>query len=296
MILPIDLVMESSLPEGLKKKSPFDSLWGVIDQLGARLVGWFRYTWQVWLMIYLSVRATVTDQSQGLRTIFGVVSSQIYFTGFQALPLITVLALATGGIIILQSSLQLSLIGGASMLGNLLIVVIIREVGPLLTALIVIARSGTAVASEIGNMRVNREIEALESMGINPLSYIVFPRIVGGVISVLCLAFYFNTVALMGGFLVTKLIHNMPFKFYVSSLAGALEVTDVGLFFLKNSFSGLIIFVVACYQGLLVKQSSHEVPQVTTKAVVDAIIYCVGFNLSITTFFYLDQFLRLGLL
>lgn len=266
-----------------------------VDALGRWVISIGFYTWQVFLMVYLSCRAAVYDQSQGLRTVFGVVMSQIYFTGWQAIPLITVLALATGGIIILQSSVQLSLLGGASMLGNLLIVVIVREVGPLITALIVIARSGTAVASEIGNMRVNREIEALESMGINPLSYIVFPRIVGGVVSVLCLAFYFNVIALAGGFLVTRVIHGMPFRYYAMSLADAMGMEDAGLFLLKNGFSGLIIFVVACYQGFLVKQSSHEVPQVTTKAVVNAIIYVTSFNLTVTILFYIQQLMRLGL-
>ncbi len=269
--------------------------WAQVDALGRNITDSVSYTFKVFLMVYLSLRAAIYDQSQGLRTVLGVIGSQIYFTGWQAMPLITVLALATGGIIILQSSMQLSLLGGASMLGNLLIVVIVREVGPLVTALIVIARSGTAVASEIGNMRVNREIEALESMGINPLSYIVFPRIVGGVVSVLCLAFFFNVIALTGGFLVTRVIHDMTFQFFAASLAEAMTLEDVGLFFLKNGFSGLIIFVVGCHQGLLVQQSSHEVPQVTTKAVVNAIIYVTGFNLTITTLFYLNQILRLGL-
>lgn len=269
---------------------------GPVDGLGRKAFSIMTYTWRVFLMVHLSMRAAMYDQSQGLRTIFGVVSSQIYFTGWQAMPLITVLALATGGIIVLQSSMQLTLIGGASMLGNILIVVIVREVGPLITALIVIARSGTAVASEIGNSRVNREIEALEAMGINPLSYIVFPRIVGGVISVVCLAFYFNVIAIAGGFFVTRLLHDMTFGFYVNSLAEAMAVEDVGLFFLKNGFSGLIIFIVACYQGMLVKQSSHEVPQVTTKAVVNAIIYVTTFNMSVTTLFYLNQLMRLGLI
>lgn len=269
--------------------------WVPIDSIGRRITDVLRYTWHVYLMVYLSIRAAIYDQSQGLRTVFSVVSSQIYFTGWQAVPLISVLAIATGSIIVLQSSMQLSLIGGASMLGNILLVVIVREVGPLLTALIVIARSGTAVASEIGNMRVNREIEALECMGINPLSYIVFPRIVGGVISVICLAFFFNVVALIGGFMITSLLHDMTFKFYVSSLAQALAIEDVGLFFLKNGFSGFIIFVVACYQGMLVKQSSHEVPQVTTKAVVNAIIYVTFFNMAVTTLFYLNQLMHLGL-
>ncbi len=267
-----------------------------VDNLGAKVISIVRYTLEVCQMVYLCIRAAVFDQAQGLRTIFGVVSAQIYFTGWQALPLVSVLALAAGSIIVLQSATQLSLVGGQSMLGNLLVMIIIREVGPLVTALIVIARSGTAVASEIGNMRANREIEALEVMGINPLSYIVFPRLVGGVVSVVCLAFYFNAVALLGGFIVTRVINDMPFSFFADSLANAITIEDWGLFLLKNGFSGIIIFVVSCYQGMLVKQSSHEVPQVTTKAVVNSVIYVVTFNLIVTTLFYLNQLIKLGLI
>ena len=267
-----------------------------IDDLGTRVTSAVTYTLHVWMMVYLSIRAAVFDQAQGLRTVFGVVSAQIYFTGWQAMPLITVLALATGGIVILQSSAQLSLLGGSSMLGNILVVIIVREVGPLVTALIVIARSGTAVASEIGNMRVNREIEALECMGINPLSFIVFPRIVGGVVSVLCLAFYYNAIALLGGFLVQRALNDMTFGFFAETLANALTAEDVGLFLLKNGFSGMIIFVVSCYQGMLVKQSPHEVPQVTTNAVVNSVIYVTVFNLAVTALFYLNQLLKLGVI
>ncbi len=266
-----------------------------IDDLGARVVGVVRYTLQVFQMVYLSLRAAMFDQAQGFRTIVSVVSAQIYFTGWQAMPLITVLALATGSIVIMQSSANLSLLGGAQAIGNLLVVIIVRELGPLVTALIVIARSGTAVASEVGNMRVNREIEALEVLGIHPLSYIVFPRIMGGVISVVCLAFYFNAIALLGGFFVTRLVNDMPFAFYADSLARAFAAEDVWLFLLKNGFSGVIIFVVSCYQGMLVQQSAHEVPQVTTKAVVNSVIYVTTFNMTVTTLFYLQQLMKLGI-
>lgn len=267
-----------------------------VDDVGARVVAVVTYTLQVLQMVYLAIRAAIYDQAQGLRTIFSVVSAQIYFTGWQAMPLITVLSLATGSIVIMQSSAQLTLLGGSSAIGNLLVVIIVRELGPLVTALIVIARSGTAVASEVGNMRVNREIEALEVLGINPLSYIVFPRIIGGVISVVCLAFYFNLIALLGGFFVTRLINDMPFAFYADSLSGAFAAEDVWLFVLKNGFSGMIIFVVSCYQGLLVRQSPHEVPQVTTKAVVNSVIYVTTFNMTVTTLFYLNQLMKLGLI
>ena len=133
-------------------------------------------------------------------------------------------------------------------------------------------------------------------MGIHPLSFIVFPRIVGGIISVLCLAFYFNVVALLGGFLVASLTHQMNFEFYLDSLAQALDVTDVYVFLLKNSFSGAIIFSVCSYQGFKVQQSSHEVPQATTRAVVNSIGYVMVFNLCVTFLVYLRQLMNLGII
>lgn len=267
-----------------------------IDQLGRFVTQNLEYTARVFMMVYLSLRATVLDQAQGLRTITGVIAAQVYFTGWQALPLITAMALTTGTILILQGLTNLTLLGGSDMIGNFLVVALSRETGPLLTALVVIARSGTAVASEVGNMRANREIEALESMGINPLSMIVFPRVVGGVISVLCLAFYFNFIALLGGFFFSRFFHNIPFSFYSESLTNAFAKEDLMIFLLKNSFSGMIIFVVCCYQGLSVKKSPHEVPQVTTQAVVNSVLYVVIFNLAVTALFYINHLRNLGVI
>jgi len=266
-----------------------------LQSMGRWVLNPVEFMLEVLLMIYLSLRAAIFEQSQGMRTVFSVISAQIYFTGFQALPLISILAVASGAVVILQSSSNFSLLsGGGNMLGNLMVAIVVRELAPLLTALIVIARSGTAVASELGNMRVNREVEALEAMGIHPLSYVVFPRLAGGVISVICLAIYYVLVACMGGFLVTALIHNIQFSFFLDSLALAFSSADIGLFFLKNAFSGAIIFTISCYQGMLVKQSPHEVPQVTTKAVVNSVISVVAFNMTVTILFYLSRLMALG--
>jgi phospholipid/cholesterol/gamma-HCH transport system permease protein len=212
------------------------------------------------------------------------------------LPLISAIALGSGSIVVLQSSSQFNLLGGSNMMGQLLVVLIVRELAPLLTALIVIARSGTAVASEIGNMRANREIEALEVMGVNPLSFIVFPRLLGGIISVMCLALYFIYAAILGGFIFAKIFLNMPLSFYIEAIVQVFTFEDVYLFLVKNFFSGAIIFTVCCYQGLLVRLGPHEVPQVTTKAVVNSIIYVVVFNLFATLLFYLNQLIRLGII
>lgn len=265
-----------------------------IDSLGRFVTKNLEYTTRVLVMAYLSVRAALYEQSQGMRTIFGVVSAQIYFTGWQALPLISMLALGTGGVVILQASSNLNLLGGADMIGKLLVMIIVRELGPLMTAFVVVARSGTAVASELGNMRANREIEALEVMGINPLSFIVFPRLIGGIISVICLSVYFTVIAILGGFLLTRLIHGMSFSFYMDSLARNIAFGDVWFFLLKTGFGGLIIFIVSSYQGLSVRKSHTEVPVVTMQAVVKSLIYVVVFNMTVTALFYLSQLRMIG--
>lgn len=267
-----------------------------IDRLGNSIVRQILFIYEIFLIGYLSLRATLFGLHQGWRTLFGVISAQIYFTGYQALPLITFMALGCGALVAFQSTMQVTLLGDVNLVGNFMITVIVREIGPLLTALFVIARSGTAVASELGAMRVNKEIQALQTMGINPLSFIVFPRLVGGIISVMCLAFYFMLFAMVGGFLLCHFLQNIPLEVYVNSLARAFAIGDLWIFIFKNMFSGTTIFLISCYQGLQVKNSLHEIPQVTTLAVVRSVIYVLGFNIIVSFLFYLHKFKEMGLL
>ncbi|OFZ18146.1 MAG: ABC transporter permease [Bdellovibrionales bacterium RBG_16_40_8] len=245
-------------------------------------------------MTYLSFRTAALNPMQGFRATLAVVSSQVYYTGYQSLPLISGLAIASSAMVVLQSSSQFNLFGGGNTIGRMMMMLIVREMAPLLTALIVIARSGTAVASEIGNMRVNREIEALEVMGINPLSYIVFPRILGGIISVMCLALYFLYVANISGFIFAKIFLNMPLNFYVDAIMQVIAKEDVLLFACKNLVGGAIIFTICCYQGMQVKQGPQEVPQATTAGVVNSIIYVIAFNMIVTILFYMNQIIKMG--
>lgn len=257
-----------------------------IDQIGKFTLDHFRNFRDFMLFIYLSFRCMARMRLRGLRPVLYTLVSQIYFTGYQALPLITFIALATGSIIVLQSTAQLSILGSQEMMGNIMVVTIIRELGPMLTALTVIARSGTAVSTELGSMQVNKEIEALRILSIDPLGYVVFPRILGGVISLVCLAFYFNAIAILGGFVVGNLVSNLSFTFYIDVIAQAVTPEDFSLNLIKNSISGLIIFSIAAHRGMGVKGAPHEVPIATTKAVVDSIMAVVAFNLSITVFIF----------
>ncbi|MFZ4714470.1 MAG: MlaE family ABC transporter permease [Bacteriovoracaceae bacterium] len=257
-------------------------MWNSIDNLGKSLLDWPKNAAKLFVFIYLSFRSILSLKYQNFRPILFVIISQIYFTGVQAVPLISFIALMAGSIVVLQCTGGLSLFASPEMMGNILVVTIIRELGPLLTALIVIARSGTAVATELGNMKVNKEIEALRSLSIEPLSYVVFPRLIGGMISLICLAFYFNFVALTGGFLVANLVHHLSFDFYISAVANSIAPEDFILNMIKNVTSGAIIFAVACDQGLKVNLGPQEVPISTTKAVVKSIVYVMGFNMSLT--------------
>ena len=270
------------------------SVFAIVDDIGRRVLMRLHYTIQLLRMTYISFRTAFLNPMQGFRSTLSVVSAQVYFTGYQALPLISGLAVASSAMVVLQSSSQFNLLGGGSTVGRLMVILVVRELAPLLTALIVIARSGTAVASEIGNMRVNREIEALEVMGINPMSYIVFPRLLGGIISVVCLSLYFLYVANISGYIFSKIFLNMPLNFYIDAVMQVLSGEDVLLFACKNLMGGAIIFTICCYQGMQVKQGPQEVPQATTAGVVNSIIYVVGFNLIVTTLFYMSQLLKMG--
>ncbi|HXH31347.1 MAG TPA: ABC transporter permease [Bacteriovoracaceae bacterium] len=257
-----------------------------IDHLGKAVFDLCRSLSRFILFIYLSFRCALTLDYKGIRPILFTIVSQIYFTGFKALPLITFIALATGSIIVLQSTAQLTILGSQEMMGNILVVTIIRELGPLLTALIVIARSGTAVASELGNMKLNKEVDALCAMSIEPLSFIVFPRIIGGMISLICLAFYFNCIALIGGYVVGSFLSDLSFTFYVDVISQAVAPSDFIMNVFKNIMGGLIIFATASYQGLKVENGPHEVPMATTRSVVNSIMAVVAFNLSITIYVF----------
>lgn len=228
-----------------------------------------RYLSRLIVLIRRAFAAALWEQPQGHRIFLRIIAAQIYFTGWQALPLISVLGLATGGFILFHSLEHAWLWGGTNSLSTpLLYQIAFKELGPLLTSLVVIARSGTAVATELGNQKTNREEEALKSMGINPMGFVVFPRLVGGTIAIVCLSFYFDCAALVGGFLAVWWKHGVSLGQYWYSLLSNFSVGGFLGLFIKNVANGLIIFSVTCFHGLQVKRSLHEVPQVTTRAVM----------------------------
>ena len=238
--------------------------------------------------LYLVFKELIAERKKGFPLVFEITLRQIYFTGVEALKVVILISLALGTVIIVQAGTQLAfLAGGIDFIVPILVLVMFREVGPLLTAIIVLGRSGTAIATELGNMVIAQEIDAIQAMGINPVYFIVTPRIIGVTIAVFCLTTVFIVVGLLGGFWVSKLILPITFSAFLQALQNSLKANDLLLGFLKSLIFGLLIALTCTYHGLTVRFSSIEVPQAATRGVVSAMLFCFATNALLTVLFYL---------
>ncbi|MDD5686848.1 MAG: ABC transporter permease [Elusimicrobia bacterium] len=238
-------------------------------------------------LFIFSIKSLFSKNKKGKILISNLTKSQIYFTGVQSFLLVSLVALMLGGVTIVQSVTQLSKINAEQFIGKILVLVIVRELGPVFTALIVIGRSASAIATEIGNMSISKEIEAMESMGVDPLRYIMIPRLLGMVISLILLTVYFNMVGIFGGLLVAKITLSTSLNILFNNIISTITYTDMLVSFLKSLGFGIIIATISVYQGFKVKISLTEVPQAATKAVVNSLLGSFIFNSILTVLFYI---------
>ena len=226
------------------------------------------------LLIALGV--TVTHFHAAPRVIRPLVRAQIYRAGVCLLPMIGFLGCALGLIIIGQTVSLLERVGAENFIGKLMVTVVVRELGPLLTAVVVLARVGAATVVELGTSRAQGDVEVLEALGIDPIHYLVVPRMWGLAVSVFALTIYFVLIALLSGYLFAFL-QNVPMRpsEYFQQLAGALRWEDFVMLTLKATAFGIIIAVVTCYQGLAKPLRIEEVPAATTRAVVSSVVACI---------------------
>lgn len=195
---------------------------------------------------------------------------QILFSGNQALHIIGFIGLLLG---IIVSTLTFSLAGGdSSLVVKVMAWVIVWEVGPLFAAIIIIARSGSAIAVELAQMKVSGEISSLEQMAISPLDYLVVPRILGVSISVVALTAYFQIVAVLGGLAVSAMFQNVAFLDQVHRFTALVNPWLLLGSVVKSLLFGLVIATIACYHGITVGASLSVVPQAAIKAVIRAML------------------------
>lgn len=207
---------------------------------------------------------------------------QIYFTGYQALPVMLPIALIIGSTIIII----FSNVSSQYDLGKIVVMLLVREIGPLVTALIVILRTATAVTVEIGYMKVLHEIDAFEMAGIDPLRAICLPRFIGITIAILCLFVVFNLVALFGGYVVVWVLTQVVVGDLIRQMVSAIKLIDISAGLLKGICFGIIITTICLYQGFGTRMEIIEIPARTSKVAVESFFYCLVVNILISILFY----------
>ena len=183
---------------------------------------------------------------------------------------------ALGLLVIGQTVSWLTRVGAIKYLGTIMVIVVVRELGPLIAGLLVLARIGTAIVVELGTARALGEVEALEALGIDPVHYLVVPRVIGMAVGVFSLTVYLILGALISGY-VWAFLQDVPLRptDYFRQLAGSLSGLDFALLALKASAFGFIIAIVTCYHGLAQPLHLEEVSYATVRAVAQTVIACV---------------------
>ena len=207
----------------------------------------------------------------GRRVAARVLFNQLRFTALEAVPLVTLLSGVLSFLVIQMSIRELGQFGAADLIGKLLVVTIVRELGPLLTAIAVVGRSGTAITAELATNSVLGEVRALEAIGIDPNHYLVIPRILGCTISMILLVVLFDVVALCGGYLGAS-VEGMSGGRYLANVLATLETADVFITIAKGLIFGFIIGLLPSFYGLRVARTPTEIPRAVIRGTVSSIV------------------------
>jgi phospholipid/cholesterol/gamma-HCH transport system permease protein len=243
----------------------------MLTKLGRRTIGALVFLGEVILIIFRSLLELPGFFRTGFRPVARVLLKQILFTGVHAWGVIVVLFFLIGALVITQI-IGFAGVGGASLTGKVLVWIVVMEIGPLLTAVIVIARSGSAIAAELASMKINEELGALEAMGIPVDRYLVMPRVVGVAVSVAVLALYAEAVAIGGGFLFGSITWKIPLADFREGLLPLSTLRAVALSSFKSFAFGLVIAAACCRQGLSVEGGFTQIPVAATKGVMRSLL------------------------
>ena len=201
---------------------------------------------------------------------------EINRAGIALMPMFIFVALALGFLVVGQTVSALAKVGATDYLGSTMVIVIVRELGPLLTAVLVLARVGTANVIELGTARALGEVEALEALGIDPVHYLIVPRVLGMMAGIFSLTIYLIIGALASGYL-WAFLQDVPLTpgDYFKQLVESLDWLDFALLALKTIAFGFFIAIVTCYHGLAQPLRLEDVSRVAVRAVTQGVIVCV---------------------
>ncbi len=209
--------------------------------------------------------------------------------GIGAIPIVSLISFFVGVIIALQGAYELQRLGAMQLVASLVSISITRELGPLITAIVVIGRSGSAFAAEIGTMRVTEELDALQTMALDPVAFLVVPKFLAMAVMLPCLAIWADLMGVLGGSLFGVAGGGFTFGGYMLATRDALLLRDITSGVVKSLVFGMVITAVGCHEGFATGSGAEEVGRSTTSAVVISILLVILIDLIFTALFYLAR-------
>jgi phospholipid/cholesterol/gamma-HCH transport system permease protein len=253
----------------------------VLDRFGRATLNFFEYAGGLTLLAFESAGFMVR-----FRIRLGETVSQCYLLGVQSLIIVLLTSLFTGMVISLESAQQAVQFGVGSLVGGAVAYASVRELGPMLTAVVVAGRVGAAIAAEIGSMVVTEQIEALRSMGLEPSRFLVVPRLLAMLVMLPLLTIFADVVSIVGGMWIAQTYAHIPYQSFISSVRESVEFSDVIKGLLKTFVFAMIIAMVGAYQGLSTRGGAAGVGKSTTGAVVVSIILIFVANFVLSFFLF----------
>jgi phospholipid/cholesterol/gamma-HCH transport system permease protein len=253
---------------------------------GAKLLALFELTGEVWYLLAEMVRWLWRAATGRSRLGRPAIVSQIVRVGVRSILIISLVSGCVGLILVLQMAPPLDDFGSKDLVANITAVAVLRELGPLIAAIVLTGFAGAAIAAEIGTMVVGEEIEALEAHALNPIRFLVVPRVLATVISMGCLAVIADLVAVFAGMFTSSIALGIPTAQYMSNTLDQVESVDFLTGVGKGLVFGLLIGSIACTNGLRVTGGAAGVGQATTGTVVQSVVAIIVADLIFTSIFY----------
>jgi phospholipid/cholesterol/gamma-HCH transport system permease protein len=229
-------------------------------------------------LAYAAVKSIVLERRRGQRQVIGNILSQIYFTAVQPLPFFALTGLIFGFVMLVECDQVLRAYTLGAYVPPLVTTGLIREVAPLVIAMVLVGRSGPAIATELGYMSLNKEVDALSLSGVNVDYFLVVPRIVGVTIATVLLLVFFSAVGLAGGFVLGRSLDLVSKTLLWDSLAEAITVRTIVLAVVKAAIFGAFTATANCYHGLHVGDSFTEIPKANARGAQLSLVLCFVAN------------------
>ena len=214
---------------------------------------------------------------------FGLLVQQLYIIGVQSIAVVALVGVFTGAVLAVQGEYTLSKFGADGFVGSAVALALIRELGPVLTALMVNGRAGSAMTAELGIMKISEQVDALRSMAVDPLRYLMVPRLVAGIISGPLLTSIFNVVGIAGGYFVATASLGLSSGTFISQMEQAVKAVDVMSGLVKSGVFGLIVAWISCYKGWTCGFGAVGVNRATTSAVVTSSVLILVLDYFLTS-------------